>query len=142
MAAVPLWRREPSPTVALITATGTITNGRGGKAPMRREMASGPLCQLIAAAREDPTVKALVLRIDSRGTCCVCWCVLGCVCVCWCVPVRVDMCWCTLECVMVLVVHVSVCGDVCRLSVGVLLVGVSVCQCVINVLAPVGRVFG
>ena len=32
-----------------------------------KQIASGPLCEALTKAREDPAVKAVVLRVDSPG---------------------------------------------------------------------------
>lgn len=65
--------RRPSskPAVALITETGAIVSGKGSSpasflAPTQ-EIASTPLCDKLIKAREDPQIKAAVLRIDSPG---------------------------------------------------------------------------
>ena len=60
---------EAKPAVALIMACGQIVSGKGSAtdlAPMR-EIASTPMCAQLRAARFDPQVKAVVLRVDTPG---------------------------------------------------------------------------
>lgn len=58
-----------SPIVAIITASGKITTGRGTQDPIRKpeQITSAELCDRLRSARADPSVKAIVLRINSPG---------------------------------------------------------------------------
>ena len=57
------------PAVALIMACGQIVSGKGSATDLQpmREIASTPMCAQLRAARFDPQVKAIVLRIDTPG---------------------------------------------------------------------------
>jgi protease-4 len=58
------WRADK---VAVIYATGTIASGKSGEGPDGTYAGSDTLVEYIHQAREDATVKAIVLRIDSPG---------------------------------------------------------------------------
>lgn len=58
------WRAQK---VAIIYATGTIASGRSGEGPEGTYAGSDTLVDYIHQAREDGSVKAIVLRIDSPG---------------------------------------------------------------------------
>ncbi|BDA45901.1 Protease 4 [Coccomyxa sp. Obi] len=57
------------PVIALITAVGSIVTGKGavGELQQMQEIASTPMCKKLIDARLDPSVKAVVIRIDSPG---------------------------------------------------------------------------
>jgi protease IV len=56
------------PRVAVIYASGAIVGGRGGYDPLNGgTLGSDTLIEAIRAARKDPSVRAIVLRIDSPG---------------------------------------------------------------------------
>lgn len=58
------WRAQK---VAIIYATGTIASGKSGEGPEGTYAGSDTLVEYIHQAREDSSVKAIVLRIDSPG---------------------------------------------------------------------------
>ena len=60
---------EDTPAVALIMACGQIVSGKGAATELQpmREVASTPMCAQLRAARLDPQVRAVVLRVDSPG---------------------------------------------------------------------------
>ncbi len=53
--------------IALIYAVGTISSGESGEGPDGAYVGSETLVEYIQQAREDKTVKAVVLRVDSPG---------------------------------------------------------------------------
>jgi len=53
--------------IALIYAVGTITSGESGNGPNGASVGSDTLNEYIEQAREDKSVKAVVLRVDSPG---------------------------------------------------------------------------
>ena len=55
--------------MALIMAVGQIVSGKGSATELQpmREVASTPMCAQLRAARLDPQVRAVVLRVDSPG---------------------------------------------------------------------------
>lgn len=56
------------PRIAVIYASGAIVDGTGGFDPLNGEtLGSDSLRDAIRAARKDPSVKAIVLRVDSPG---------------------------------------------------------------------------
>lgn len=61
------------PTIALLTLTGAITLGKGSSSPglspggQAGQIASLPVIASLRAARHNPAVRAVVLRIDSPG---------------------------------------------------------------------------
>lgn len=56
------------PRIAVIYASGAIVDGTGGFDPLNGEtLGSYSLRDAIRAARKDPAVKAIVLRVDSPG---------------------------------------------------------------------------
>jgi len=59
-----LGRRHP---IALIYAVGTIASGRSGRSAQGDVVGSQTLVEAIRKAREDATVRAVVLRVDSPG---------------------------------------------------------------------------
>ena len=56
-----------APRVALLYAVGTIVSGNGGTGPTGTEVGSDKLSEYIRAVRNDDSIKAAVLRIDSPG---------------------------------------------------------------------------
>ena len=60
---------DRKPAVALIMAVGQIVSGKGSATDLQpmREIASTPMCAQLRAARFDPQIKAVVLRIDTPG---------------------------------------------------------------------------
>ena len=56
-----------APRVAVIYAVGTIVSGNGGTGPTGTEVGSDKLTQYIRDVRNDDSIKAAVLRIDSPG---------------------------------------------------------------------------
>lgn len=56
-----------APKVAVLYAVGTIVSGRGGPGPIGAEVGSDRLSEYIRDVRNDDTIKAAVLRIDSPG---------------------------------------------------------------------------
>ena len=61
-----MWDR---PAIAIIYADGDIVDGRSQEIPIigRKLVGGETMVQAIAAARRDPRIKAIVLRIDSPG---------------------------------------------------------------------------
>ena len=55
------------PRVAVINAVGGINSGASGSGAMGRSLGSDTVIAQVRQAREDPSVKALVMRIDSPG---------------------------------------------------------------------------
>jgi protease-4 len=57
------------PRIAVIGAYGDIGTGKGGHDPLRggQHIGSTTLAEALKRAREDPSVKAVVLRVDSGG---------------------------------------------------------------------------
>ena len=53
--------------IAVIYAVGTISSGRSGEGPDGTYAGSDTLVEYIQDAREDPSIKAVVLRVDSPG---------------------------------------------------------------------------
>jgi len=54
--------------IAVIYASGAITGGRSNSSPFGGEMVgSDTIVEAINSAAEDPTIKAIVLRVDSPG---------------------------------------------------------------------------
>jgi len=60
-----LWRNRP--VVALVRASGPILLGRGGAFPLASSVGSETLGATLRAAGRDPSVQAVVLRVDSPG---------------------------------------------------------------------------
>ncbi len=64
-------KKEPklskNPKVAVIYATGAIVTGKGSVGIMGEEMGSTSMVETIRKAANEPTVKAIVLRVDSPG---------------------------------------------------------------------------
>jgi len=56
-----------APRVAVIYAVGTIVSGNGGTGPTGTEVGSDKITEYIRDVRNDDSVKAVVLRIDSPG---------------------------------------------------------------------------
>ena len=56
-----------APRVAVIYAVGTIVSGNGGTGPTGTEVGSDKLTEYIRDVRNDDSIKAVVLRIDSPG---------------------------------------------------------------------------
>ena len=56
-----------APRVAVIYAVGTIVSGNGGTGPTGTEVGSDKLTEYIRDVRNDDSIKAAVLRIDSPG---------------------------------------------------------------------------
>ncbi|MBA2354018.1 MAG: signal peptide peptidase SppA [Acidobacteria bacterium] len=56
-----------APKIAMLYAVGTIVSGRGGSGPTGTEVGSDKLTEYIRAIRNDDSIKAAVLRIDSPG---------------------------------------------------------------------------
>jgi protease-4 len=61
------WGRRP--VIAVVGAYGSIHEGKGGTDPLSgdRSIGSKTLVRALRAARRDPNVKAVVLRVDSGG---------------------------------------------------------------------------
>lgn len=55
------------PKVAVIYAQGAIQTGKSGVSIMGESMGSTTMVELIKKAADEPTVKAIVLRVDSPG---------------------------------------------------------------------------
>jgi protease-4 len=55
------------PKIALIYANGAITSGKSSFGLMGESMGSTTMVELIRKAAEEPTVKVIVLRVDSPG---------------------------------------------------------------------------
>jgi protease IV len=53
--------------IAIVYATGAIVSGESSRQPGEDAMGSTTIGQALRAAREDSTVKAVVLRVDSPG---------------------------------------------------------------------------
>lgn len=64
-------RRPPGgrPAIALLTASGNIVSGKGSgrEVAQNQQIASTPFCRALAAARDDPAIAAVVVRLDSQG---------------------------------------------------------------------------
>ncbi len=58
---------EPAATFAIVHGVGAVVVGEGSQAAGSPVMASDSVAQAIHDAAEDPSVKAIVLRIDSPG---------------------------------------------------------------------------
>lgn len=56
-----------APRVAILYAIGTIVSGNGGSGPTGTEVGADKLSQYIREVRNDDSIKAVVLRIDSPG---------------------------------------------------------------------------
>ena len=56
-----------APRIAVIYAVGTIVSGNGGTGPTGTEVGSDKLTEYIRDVRNDDSIKAAVLRIDSPG---------------------------------------------------------------------------
>lgn len=63
------WKSMRTPTVAVVYAVGTITTGESTSNFLSgsRTMGSESIARAIRTARQDPTVDAIVLRVDSPG---------------------------------------------------------------------------
>jgi protease-4 len=59
--------RRNRPVVALVRASGPILLGRGGAFPLAASVGSDTLGATLRAAGRDPSVEAVVLRVDSPG---------------------------------------------------------------------------
>jgi protease-4 len=53
--------------IAVIYAVGTISSGRSGEGPDGTYAGSDTLVEYIQEAKDDPSIKAVVLRVDSPG---------------------------------------------------------------------------
>ena len=53
--------------IAVIYAVGTISSGRSGEGPDGTYAGSDTLAEYIQEAKDDPSIKAVVLRVDSPG---------------------------------------------------------------------------
>jgi protease IV len=62
-------RRHSGNTVAVLFAVGTIVRGGGGSSPLTEEifLGSDDMRELLAELREDASIDAVVLRVDSPG---------------------------------------------------------------------------
>ncbi|MFT3880381.1 MAG: signal peptide peptidase SppA [Gemmatales bacterium] len=60
-------KMSDKPKVAVIYANGAIESGKGGFGLMGESMGSTTMVELIRKAGAEPTVKVIVLRIDSPG---------------------------------------------------------------------------
>lgn len=60
-------KMSDKPKVAVIYANGAIETGKGGFSLMGESMGSTTMVELIRKAAAEPTVKVIVLRIDSPG---------------------------------------------------------------------------
>jgi protease-4 len=58
---------KPDTRIAVISVEGEIIRGRGNSLQDRDKAAAGRLISAIRAADDDPSVKAILLRIDSPG---------------------------------------------------------------------------
>lgn len=56
-----------APRVAVLYAVGTIVSGNGGTGPTGTEVGSDKLTEYIRDVRNDDSIKAVVLRVDSPG---------------------------------------------------------------------------
>jgi protease-4 len=56
-----------APRIAVIYAVGTIVSGKGGTGPTGAEVGSDKLTEYIRDVRNDDSIKAVVLRVDSPG---------------------------------------------------------------------------
>jgi protease-4 len=56
-----------APRVAVLYAVGTIVSGGGGSGPTGTEVGSDKLTEYIRDVRNDDSIKAVVLRVDSPG---------------------------------------------------------------------------
>ena len=59
---------DRGPRIAVVYATGVIASGKGGYSPLNGEiLGSDTINKHIRDARSDPSVRAIILRIDSPG---------------------------------------------------------------------------
>ncbi len=65
--APPPGTRVPAPRMALLVAEGFIRSGRTGPLWASRAVASTSFVEALRQARDDPRVRAIVLRVDSPG---------------------------------------------------------------------------
>lgn len=63
----PKTRSGKEPRIAVIHAVGEIDTGKSGMGLMGTRVGSDTIVEAIRQAEEDPTVKAIVLRVDSPG---------------------------------------------------------------------------
>jgi len=55
------------PKIGLVYATGTIVRGAGSQNSLEEQCASEKIAANLRSVYRDPSVKAIVMRIDSRG---------------------------------------------------------------------------
>jgi protease-4 len=61
-------KESKNPKIAVVYAVGAISSGKSGKSPLQGEtVGSDTLVAAIKEADKNPTVKAIVLRVDSPG---------------------------------------------------------------------------
>src|SRR5262245_40166180 len=60
-------KESKTPKVAVIYAVGGIDTGKSGSSPLSGGVGSTTMVEAIKQAEKDPTVKAIVLRVDSPG---------------------------------------------------------------------------
>jgi len=63
------WKDMTSPKIAIVVAEGTINTGSSNRSPFsgNKTLGSATVAAAIRNARENPRVKAIVLRVDSPG---------------------------------------------------------------------------
>jgi protease-4 len=68
LAGLPLKETSSGPRIAVINAVGGINSGESGNSGLTgKTLGSATLIGLLRAARADPLIKAVVLRVDSPG---------------------------------------------------------------------------
>jgi len=61
-------KKSKNPKIAIVYAVGAIDTGKGGVSPLNgSSIGSDSMVEAIQEADRDPTVKAIVLRVDSPG---------------------------------------------------------------------------
>ncbi len=61
------YAKYPNARIALVYATGGITSGESRSGYSNKTMGAATIARALKQAREDPMVKAIVLRVDSPG---------------------------------------------------------------------------
>lgn len=64
---LPIQQARSGPRIAIINAVGGINTGKSSNGANGRSLGSDSLIALIVAAREDPSIKGVVIRVDSPG---------------------------------------------------------------------------
>ncbi|KAJ1430440.1 peptidase family S49-domain-containing protein [Ochromonadaceae sp. CCMP2298] len=67
LSGLPLKETRKGPRIAIINAVGGISSGESGSGLNGKTLGSATLIGLLRGARADPSIKAVVLRVDSPG---------------------------------------------------------------------------